>query len=50
MRMLRYIVGRWLIHLGLRVLPRGRVRDEIHNLLGAWAYRVRSALQQGGSE
>lgn len=43
-RYLRFAIGRQLIHAGLRVLPRGRVKDEIYNLLAAWGNEVRAAI------
>lgn len=46
-RFVRFAVGRWLIHAGLKALPRGRCRDEIYNLLAAWGAQVRRALSDG---
>jgi hypothetical protein len=41
---LRFIVGRALIHAGLRVMPRGRVRSELTKLLADWSERARTEL------
>lgn len=37
---LRFAVGRWLIHAGLRVMPEGKVRRELSNLFFAWGVYV----------
>lgn len=39
-RMLRFLLGRALIHLGLRVLPSGRVKSELYQLIDEWATTV----------
>jgi hypothetical protein len=39
-RVLRFMVGRWLVHLGLRVMPAGRVRQELDDLFNDWGIRV----------
>lgn len=43
MRRLRFQLGRALIHIGLRVLPAGRVRSELYQLIDEWATRVYQA-------
>ena len=40
-RLVRFRVGRALIHAGLRVLPPGRVQTELYALVDQWASRVR---------
>lgn len=44
-REVRYTIGRWLVHLGLRIMPAGRVRSELYTLLDEWATRVYAALK-----
>jgi hypothetical protein len=39
-RMLRISLGRTIIHFGLRVLPGGRVRSELYQLIDEWATKV----------
>jgi hypothetical protein len=41
---LRFTVGRALIHAGLRVMPHGRVRSELTNLLADWSEQVRAKV------
>lgn len=40
----RFWLGRHLIHLGLRILPPGRVRYEITEALYLWSEEVRRTL------
>lgn len=40
-RTARLRLGRWLIHTGLKVMPHGRVRREITEVLEQWAFKVR---------
>ena len=40
----RYALGRHLIHLGIKVLPAGRVRQELTEILWAWNVKVRATL------
>lgn len=42
----RYYAGRTVIHLGLRLLPSGRVRSELYQLIDVWASGVRKALRE----
>lgn len=44
--LVRYHVGRWLIHAGLRAMPPGRARSELFALLDQWATKVRQSLQE----
>lgn len=44
MRLLRFAIGRSLIHAGLKVMPRGKVRDELYNILASWGHRVHVAV------
>lgn len=44
LRLVRFTIGRALIHAGLRAMPPGRVRDELYNVLAGWGHRVRAAL------
>ncbi len=41
MRLLRFHIGRALLHAGLRALRPGRVRSELSALMDVWATRVR---------
>jgi len=43
-RYMRYTVGRWLIHAGLKAFPPGVVRDEVTGALNAWGRHVRDVL------
>lgn len=47
MRLLRFWLGRVLIHVGLRVMPPGRVRRELHGMLALWGARVRLEVEAG---
>jgi hypothetical protein len=38
--MWRYRLGRFLMHLGLRVLPHGRIRAELSAMMWAWGMKV----------
>jgi hypothetical protein len=52
MNLLRYTIARWLIHAGIRVMPHGRARREIHDMLTVWGLsmvmRVNSARSVKG--
>ncbi len=39
----RFAIGRWLVHLGLAVMPPSRARAELYQLFELWGTRV-SAL------
>jgi hypothetical protein len=43
-RMLRFRLGRALIHTGLRAFPPGRARDELTVVLWSWGNAVRAEL------
>jgi hypothetical protein len=43
-RRVRYTLGRWLVHLGLRIMPAGRIRSELYTLLDEWGTRVYAEL------
>jgi hypothetical protein len=36
----RYLIARALIHAGLRILPPGRVRQELSTMLWTWGMRI----------
>jgi hypothetical protein len=40
----RFAVGRWLIHLGLWVMPRGRSRSELYEMLQVWGIGVSATV------
>jgi hypothetical protein len=40
MRYLRHSIARWLIHLGLRVMPPGRARSELDGVIREWGEHV----------
>jgi len=39
-RILRFRIGRFIIHSGMRVLPPGKVRSDLYQLIDEWATRV----------
>lgn len=43
--LIRYTLGRWLIHAGLYVLPPGRVRRELYARLEAFSGHVQKTLR-----
>ncbi len=43
-RLFRFWCGRHLMHAGLRAFPKGRVRNELGEVLNAWGRDVRLAL------
>lgn len=45
-RLLRFTVGRWLIHAGLRALPPGKVRTELEDMLRWWGNGVRARVAE----
>lgn len=47
MRMFRFAIGRALIHTGLRIMPPGRVRSELFQMLELWGSRVRTKTKEG---
>jgi hypothetical protein len=49
MRLLRFTIGRWLMHLGLIVMPPGRGRRELHRMLMDWSLQVRAEIVRHGS-
>ena len=44
MKMLRYRLGRFVIHLGLRILPPSRTRSELFGVIDVWASGVRDTV------
>jgi len=40
MEMMRFRIGRFLLVMGLRVLPRGRVQSELSSLFDVWSTKV----------
>jgi len=42
---LRYIVGRWFVHAGLAIMPCGRARSELYQLLELWGTKVRETVR-----
>lgn len=46
MRMMRYRLGRFLMHAGLRVLPPGPVQSELYTLVDQWATKVHKHLER----
>lgn len=44
MRMLRYHLGRSLVHAGIRVMPSGRVKSELYALIDHWSTKVRDTI------
>ena len=47
-RLLRFSLGRTLIHAGLKAMPHGRARREIHRVLEQWGEGVRTELRRVG--
>ena len=41
---LRFAIGRWIMHVGLKVMPVGRSRDELTLILRSWSRHVREAV------
>ena len=50
MRMLRFRLGRWFLHIGLRVLPPGRVQSELYALVDQWATKVHAIVDAPPSQ
>ena len=48
-RFIRFWLGRTLIHAGLHVMPQGRVKAELYNLIDQWATQVQAALAAKGT-
>lgn len=46
--MIRFAIGRALIHLGLSVMPRSRARSELYQLFELWGTHVRDAVTHKG--
>jgi hypothetical protein len=44
MRSMRWRLGRFLMHMGLNVLPQGRARAEISEMLWEWRAHVEATL------
>jgi len=45
----RYRVGRFLVHLGLRVMPPGRVKDELTEVIREWGEHVVRTVELTGA-
>ena len=43
----RYRIARWLMHLGLSIMPPGRAKTEVLALLGAWGRHVMDTVSNG---
>jgi hypothetical protein len=50
MRLLRFTIGRWLMHLGLIVMPPGRGRHELHRMLMDWSLQVSADVRHGSAQ
>ena len=46
----RYRIARWLMHLGLSIMPPGRAKTEVLALLGAWGRHVMDTVSNGNSD
>lgn len=46
LQLCRFTLGRWLVHAGIKTMPKGRVRAELTDLLNAWGRKVRTELAQ----
>lgn len=44
---LRFAVGRWVMLLGLGIMPAGRSRDELTKILRSWSRHVRETVAAG---
>lgn len=44
-RLLRFRIGRFIIHSGMSILPRGRVRSDLYQLIDEWATRVYKVIE-----
>lgn len=42
----RYGLARFCVHLGINILPAGRVREEIYWLLFDWSQNVREQIRK----
>jgi len=40
----RIVIGRWFLHVGIRVLPPGRAKDEIIEMCETWSEHVHVAV------
>ena len=50
MRLLRYTIGRALMHLGLNIMPKGRSRHELTILLEHWARKIHMEIIAASKE
>lgn len=46
MRTARFTLGRWLMHLGLNIMPPGRVKQEITDILTEWGKHVVRTVEE----
>ena len=40
MKYMRYAIARWVIHLGLKIMPPGRARNELTDMMWIWHFNV----------
>lgn len=45
MRWWRYRIGRWLVHIGINVMPKGIVRDDLVALMEEWAAYITAVVR-----
>jgi hypothetical protein len=46
MNWLRFAIGRWVMHWGLRVMPKGRSRQELTQILKSWSRHVMETVEK----
>jgi hypothetical protein len=42
----RFALGRHCVHLGLRIMPPGRVRSELLQLMDTWCTKVNRTIKE----
>ena len=47
MRLMRFAIGRWLVHCGLRVMPPGAARAELTDIFWQWRTHVTVQVRAG---
>ena len=47
MRLMRFAIGRWLVHCGLRVMPPGPARAELTDIFWQWRTHVTVQVRAG---
>lgn len=50
MKMLRYRIGRLVVHAGLRIMPPSRARSELFTLIDLWSTHVRLTIERARKE